>query len=73
MYWEQMRGLDPLTDDIHLPGWDSSYTQEQVRDLIRAYGELGGGGACGTNIEVFFEEGHPRGRGVRRGHGPAPR
>ena len=41
MYWEQMRGLDPLTDDIHLPGWDASYTQEEVRDLIRAYGELG--------------------------------
>ena len=26
MYWEQMKGLDPLKDDIHLPGWDSSYT-----------------------------------------------
>ena len=38
MYWEQMKGLDPLTDDIHLPGWDSSYTQEEVRELIRAYG-----------------------------------
>lgn len=21
MYWEQMKGLDPLKDDIHLPGW----------------------------------------------------
>lgn len=20
MYWEQMKGLDPLKDDIHLPG-----------------------------------------------------
>ena len=52
MYWEQMKGLDPLTDDIHLPGWDSSYTQEQVRDLIRAYGELGEEGLW-KNIEVF--------------------
>ena len=36
MYWDQLKGLDPLKDDIHLPGWDSSYTQEEVRDLIRA-------------------------------------
>lgn len=41
MYWEQMRGLDPLKDDIHLPGWDASYTQEEVRELITAYGALG--------------------------------
>ena len=40
MYWEQMKGLDPLKDDIHLPGWDSSYTQDEVRELIRAYGEI---------------------------------
>ena len=31
MYWDQMRGLDPLKDDIHLPSWDSSYSQEDVR------------------------------------------
>ena len=37
MYWDQMKDLDPLKDDIHLPGWDSSYTQEEVRDLITAY------------------------------------
>ena len=41
MYWEQMKGLDPLKDDIHLPGWDSSYTQDEVRELIQAYGEIG--------------------------------
>ena len=35
MYWDQMKGLDPLKDDIHLPGWDTSYTQDEVRDLIR--------------------------------------
>ena len=41
MYWDQMRGLDPLKDDIHLPGWDSSYTQDEVRELINAYGQIG--------------------------------
>ena len=50
-----MRGLDPLTDDIHLPGWDASYTQEEVRDLIRAYGELGEEGLW-KNIEVFLKK-----------------
>ncbi|MBR2965373.1 MAG: mannonate dehydratase [Clostridia bacterium] len=55
MYWEQMRGLDPLKDDIHLPGWDSSYTQEEVRELISAYGELGEEGLW-KNLEVFLKK-----------------
>ena len=46
MYWDQMKGLGPLTDDIHLPGWDASYTQKEVRDLIRAYWRAGRGGAA---------------------------
>lgn len=54
MYWEQMKGLDPLKDDIHLPGWDSSYTQAQVRELIRAYGELGEEGLW-KNIAFFLK------------------
>ena len=55
MYWEQMRGLDPLKDDIHLPGWDSSYTQEEVRELIGAYGELGEEGLW-KNLERFLKK-----------------
>ena len=54
MYWDQMRGLDPLKDDIHLPGWDSSYTQEEVRELISAYGELGEEGLW-ANLEKFLK------------------
>ncbi len=54
MYWDQMRGLDPLKDDIHLPGWDSSYTQEEVRELISAYGEIGEEGLW-KNLEVFLK------------------
>lgn len=54
MYWEQMKGLDPLKDDIHLPGWDSGYTQDEVRDLIRAYGELGEEGLW-DNIAYFLK------------------
>ncbi len=55
MYWEQMRGLDPLKDDIHLPGWDSSYTQAQVRELIAAYGEIGEEGLW-SNLEKFLKK-----------------
>ncbi|MBQ7363243.1 MAG: mannonate dehydratase [Clostridia bacterium] len=54
MYFDQLKGLDPLRDDIHLPGWDSSYTQSEVRELIRAYGELGSEGLW-RNLERFLE------------------
>ena len=47
-------GVDPLKDDIHLPGWDASYTQDEVRELIRAYGELGEEGLW-ANIEYFLK------------------
>ena len=55
MYWEQMKGLDPLKDDIHLPGWDSSYTQKEVRELICAYGKLGEEGLW-RNLEKFLKQ-----------------
>ena len=55
MYWDQMKGLDPLKDDIHLPGWDSSYTQDEVRELIAAYGELGEEGLW-ANLERFLQK-----------------
>ena len=54
MYWEQMKGLDPLKDDIHLPGWDSSYTQEGVRELINAYAAIGEEGLW-KNLETFLK------------------
>ena len=53
MYWEQLKGLDPLKEDIHLPGWDSSYTQDEVRELIKQYSELGEEGLW-ENIEYFL-------------------
>ncbi len=55
MYWEQMKGLDPLKDDIHLPGWDSSYSQEEVRELISAYSTLGEEGLW-KNLEKFLKK-----------------
>lgn len=55
MYWDQLKNLDPLKDDIHLPGWDASYTQDEVRELICAYGELGEEGLW-KNLEAFLKE-----------------
>ena len=55
MYWEQMKGLDPLKDDIHLPGWDTSYSQSEVRELISAYGRLGEEGLW-QSLEKFLKK-----------------
>jgi len=55
MYMEQLKGLDPLKDDIHLPGWDASYTQSEVRELITAYSELGEEGLW-KNLEAFLKK-----------------
>lgn len=55
MYWDQMRGLDPLKDDIHLPGWDSSYSQDEIRELITAYGKIGEEGLW-ANLEKFLKK-----------------
>lgn len=55
MYWEQLKDLDPLHEDIHLPGWDSSYTQAEVRQLLEDYGKLGEEGLWG-NLEQFLKK-----------------
>ncbi len=55
MYHEEMKGLDPLKDDIHLPGWDSSYTQDEVRELIGAYQKLGEDGLW-KSLETFLKK-----------------
>lgn len=55
MYRQQLEGLDPLRDDIHLPGWDASYSQQEIRGLFRAYAQLGEAGLW-ENIEVFLKQ-----------------
>lgn len=55
MYWDQLKNLDVLHDDIHLPGWDASYTQDEVRELISKYGELGEDGLW-KNLERFLKK-----------------
>ncbi len=55
MYWDQMRGLDPLVDDIDLPGWDASYTKDEIKALFVKYGELGEEGLW-ENLEYFLKK-----------------
>ncbi len=55
MYWEQMKGLDPLTDDINLPGWDASYTKDEIKELFKKYAEIGEEGLW-KNLENFLKK-----------------
>lgn len=55
MYMDQLKNLDPLHDDIHLPGWDASYSQEEVRELINQYSLLGEDGLW-RNLEKFLKK-----------------
>ena len=55
MYWEQMKGLDPLVDDIDLPGWDASYTKDEIKALFRKYAEVGEDGLW-ANLEYFLKK-----------------
>ena len=71
MYMEQLKGLDPLNDGLSLPGWDSSYEKEEMKELFRAYGELGEEGLW-KNLEHFLKEVIPVAEecGVRMGIHP---
>lgn len=55
MYWDQMKGLDPLKDDINLPGWDSSYTKAEIKALFLAYGAIGEAGLW-DNLAYFLQK-----------------
>lgn len=52
-YKDQVAQLDPTK--LTLPGWDSSYTPEQVKELIEAYQALGEEGLW-KNLEYFIKE-----------------
>ena len=46
--------MDPLKGDLSLPGWDSSYTKAQMKDLLNAYAELGEE-QLWKNLETFLK------------------
>ncbi|MFI3260967.1 MAG: mannonate dehydratase [bacterium] len=54
-YKEQVDKMDPVSGDLSLPGWDSSYTKEEMNELISSYKELGEEGLW-KNLEYFLKE-----------------
>lgn len=52
-YKSDVDKLDPTK--LTLPGWDSSYKPEEVKDLIEKYKTLGEGGLW-NNLRLFLEE-----------------
>ncbi len=54
-YKEQVEKMDPVNGDLALPGWDASYTKEEMAELISAYKDLGEEGLW-KNLEFFLQE-----------------
>ncbi len=50
---DEIDKLDPTK--LTLPGWDSSYSPDEVKELIEAYKELGEEGLW-SNLQYFIEE-----------------
>ena len=55
MYNEQLKHIDPSADEISLPGWDASYSKEEMAVLLRKYRALGEEGLW-KNFEIFLKK-----------------
>lgn len=51
---ETVLSLNPLTSSLSLPGWDESYSKEELSALIEKYKEIGKEGLW-KNLEVFLK------------------
>ena len=54
-YKDQVDKLDPLNSELSLPGWDSSYTKEEMADLFAKYKALGEE-RLWENLKYFLEQ-----------------
>lgn len=54
-YNDQVDRMDPLTGELSLPGWDSSYTKEDLKDLFEGYENVGEE-ELWANLEYFLKE-----------------
>lgn len=54
-YKEQIDKMDPLKGELSLPGWDSSYTKEDLNDLFNQYSKIDEEDLW-TNLEYFLKE-----------------
>ncbi|MBQ0111418.1 MAG: mannonate dehydratase [Oscillospiraceae bacterium] len=46
--------MDPLKGDLSLPGWDASYTKEELQGLLKTYEEIGEE-KLWHNLQTFLE------------------
>ncbi|MBF7017838.1 mannonate dehydratase [Staphylococcus durrellii] len=51
---DQIKDIDPLTTDLNLPGWDESYSREEMNQLILDYRETSEE-QLWENLEYFLE------------------
>lgn len=51
---ETVEKMNPLSGDLSLPGWDSSYTNAGLRELLGQYGDLSEEGLW-RNLEYFLK------------------
>jgi mannonate dehydratase len=54
-YKDQLEKMDPLTGELSLPGWDSSYTKDQLADLFKQYSKVDEE-ALWSNLEYFLKQ-----------------
>lgn len=54
-YKYQLEKMDPLTGELSLPGWDSSYKKEDLKRLFEEYGQLTEEDLW-SNLQYFLEK-----------------
>lgn len=54
-YKEQVDKMDPLKGEISLPGWDSSYTKDELKDIFDQYSKIDEEDLW-ENLEYFLKE-----------------
>lgn len=54
-YKEQLVKMDPLSGELSLPGWDSSYTKDGLADIFNKYSKVDEE-ALWSNLEYFLKE-----------------
>lgn len=54
-YKDQVDKMDPLNGELSLPGWDSSYTKDGIKDLFEKYSKIDEEGLW-ANLKYFLNE-----------------
>ncbi|WP_238902952.1 mannonate dehydratase [Clostridium sp. YIM B02506] len=54
-YVDQIKDMDPLTGELSLPGWDSSYTKESLKEVFDKYSKVTKEDLW-SNLEYFLKE-----------------